>query len=436
MEDELSYNFPLTYTQGNRYLTDQNGTPFFINGDTAWGMITQLSASEVITYLDDRQSRGFNSLIVELLYYLDVSYPYNKYYVSPFTVSGDFSTPNETYFAYVDWIISACADRNMVVFLFPMYLGYQFNAEGWGNDVLANGTTKCSGFGEFLGNRYKNYHNIVWVHGGDVNASTYGAMTHVDYMVSGIKAKDIVRPKLHSAHDSRGNAAYDNYNRPWLTLNSTYSEHLGTLIESKNDYQTFLAHNLPFFFVEGRYENDGVNATQINLRKQFLWNVLSGSTGHFFGNCPIWHFSSDPAWCSGQWTSNLNTSGSIAMQNMTNFFTSIKWWSLVPDLNRTTLTSGYDTSGAVAAHSSDKRIFVAYFPFNINFLVDLTQFTNSTKVVAFWINPYTNVRTPLGIYSTTTTNQTFSFPSTSDWILYIIDYPYETLPNISSRIKF
>jgi hypothetical protein len=33
--------------------------------------------------------------------------------------------------------------------------------------MLANGTAKCRSYGQFLGNRYKNFHHIIWLSGND-----------------------------------------------------------------------------------------------------------------------------------------------------------------------------------------------------------------------------------------------------------------------------
>jgi hypothetical protein len=57
-------SYPLKVSADGRYLVDQNNTPFFIVGDAAWSLITELSNSDVEVYLADRASRGFNVLWV------------------------------------------------------------------------------------------------------------------------------------------------------------------------------------------------------------------------------------------------------------------------------------------------------------------------------------------------------------------------------------
>ena len=38
---------------------------------------------------------------------------------------------------------------------------------GWTQTSLVNGTTRCQQYGQFLGNRYRNYPNIIWNFGND-----------------------------------------------------------------------------------------------------------------------------------------------------------------------------------------------------------------------------------------------------------------------------
>ena len=114
----MNYSLPLKASPTGRYLQDQDGNPFLIHGDTPWALMVELSASEVITYLDDRQAKGFNAVIVELIYFVQsLHQAYNVYQQQPFTPSGNFLAPNEAYFAHCDWVISACRDRGMVAFL-------------------------------------------------------------------------------------------------------------------------------------------------------------------------------------------------------------------------------------------------------------------------------------------------------------------------------
>ena len=60
-------NLLLKVSKNGRYLVDQRGNPFLVVGDSPWSLIVQLDEKDRETYLEDRQKRGFNSLIVNLL---------------------------------------------------------------------------------------------------------------------------------------------------------------------------------------------------------------------------------------------------------------------------------------------------------------------------------------------------------------------------------
>ena len=38
---------------------------------------------------------------------------------------------------------------------------------GWLHTALANGPARCRAYGQYLGNRYKDFPNIIWLNGND-----------------------------------------------------------------------------------------------------------------------------------------------------------------------------------------------------------------------------------------------------------------------------
>jgi hypothetical protein len=73
----------------------------------------------------------------------------------------DLSTPNPAYFERADDMINLAAAHAMVVILDPI------ETIGWLRTLRANGIDKAFAFGQYLGNRYKNFPNIIWMHGND-----------------------------------------------------------------------------------------------------------------------------------------------------------------------------------------------------------------------------------------------------------------------------
>jgi len=93
----------------------------FITGDAAWSLIAQPSDADVDIYLEDRASRGFNAIIVNLIehQYADHA-PADFYGDAPFS-GPSFLDSNERYFAHADSVIRRAAGEG--ISLFPVYLG-------------------------------------------------------------------------------------------------------------------------------------------------------------------------------------------------------------------------------------------------------------------------------------------------------------------------
>src|SRR5512141_799051 len=54
--------FPLQASANGRYLVDQNGVPFRIQGEASWDAHINLNLTDLRAYLDDRQTKHFNAL--------------------------------------------------------------------------------------------------------------------------------------------------------------------------------------------------------------------------------------------------------------------------------------------------------------------------------------------------------------------------------------
>ena len=163
--------FPLRVGSGQRHLVDQNGRQFLMVGDTPWSLMTGTTKAEAEAYLEDRRQRGFNAIIVNIIehYY---NGPINKEGNAPFQRTNnvyDFSKPVEAYFANVDYVLGLARDKGFLVLLTPAYLGYGGGSEGWWPEINTSVNTEAvmENYGRFVGTRYRNFNNIIWVMGGD-----------------------------------------------------------------------------------------------------------------------------------------------------------------------------------------------------------------------------------------------------------------------------
>ncbi len=378
--------YPLKLAPGQRYVVDQFNAPFLIHGEAAWSLIVNLTNEQADAYLEDRRQKGFNALMVNLIeHHFAIDPPRNVYGDAPFLVAGDFSTPNEAYFAHADLILQKAADKGMVVFLDPAYLGFGGGDEGWYQEMSSNGTAVLTTYGQFLGNRYKNYPNIVWLDGGDFDPPDQSLVTAV---VNGIKTFDPVH--LHTAHDNQGTSPIDEWGGAgWLDLSDVYTYpavnnkvpvYQKALVEyTRSDWK-------PFFLAESTYENEN-NATPTLVRQQAYEALLSGAMGDFFGNRPIWLFDSG-------WPSALNSRSSQDMSLVKQFFSTRHWERLVPDVSHTFVIAGFKADGlthSVAARAADGSWGATFLPTARTITVDLSEF--SGPVQAHWFDPTSGATT-------------------------------------------
>lgn len=88
-------------------------------------------------------------------------------------------------------------------------------------------TTWC----QYLGSRYTNYNNIVWVIGGDTDP--FPVKPQVQAMVDGIRSRDTRH--LFTAHNARGQMAVTTWpGAAWLNVNNVY-------VNGNTAYQAVLA---------------------------------------------------------------------------------------------------------------------------------------------------------------------------------------------------
>ncbi len=114
MNQAQKLSAPLRVGKDGRHLVDQAGQPVLIQGDAAWSLIAAATREGVERYLDDLAAKGFNAIIVSLLEaYFAPDPPRNMYGDEPFTVPGDFATPNETYMEHADWVLREAERRGM-----------------------------------------------------------------------------------------------------------------------------------------------------------------------------------------------------------------------------------------------------------------------------------------------------------------------------------
>lgn len=413
-DDDTGGLTQLKVSANGRYLTDQSGEPFLIQGDTPWRMFVGLTQAEAIQYLDNRAAKKFNAIQAMLLWGLNLESLTiaNRNGDLPFTakISGtnywDFTKPNAAYFASCDQMINAAAARGIYVFMPVAWVGY--SGADWYNTVIANGTTRCQTYGQYLGNRYKDFPNIVWIMQGDKNPNG-GEMDEERAIANGIKT---YATHLITAHCQRYSSARDWFNgESWLTLNSTYTN-WDVVSDALLDYNRSPA--MPSYLIEAWYEETPRGMTPIDLRRQSYWALFCGLTGQMFGHHIIFQFADG-------WQTAMNSTGSTEQTHVKSLMDSRAWFNMVPDQTNSVVTNGGGTFPAIirATRASNGETVMVYLPGGQTPTVVMSKVSGSSAK-CWWYNTRTGGSTLIGTYSTTGTRN-FTTPDGNDWVLVLDD---------------
>ena len=136
----------------------------------------------------------------------------------------DFSSPNEAYWSFVDAFLSYCESKEILVFLFPAYAGFQGGDQGWMQEMVANGPTIMQTYGIWIATRYQNQKNLVWMMGGDLGDFSPAQNNVESALLTGLKSVPGQQSIYFSAEWNSGTVATDQ--SPFgaeMTLNGAYS---------------------------------------------------------------------------------------------------------------------------------------------------------------------------------------------------------------------
>src|SRR3954451_9864256 len=167
------------------------------------------------------------------------------------------SSPNETYWSRVDTIVNAAAAHGISILF-----------DTWETGALmplarANGDSKMRSFGAFLGNRYKNVPNILWITGNDFQTWTDpGDNDLMQNLMAGIASADATHLQTTELNYLASGSLDDLLLVPYTKLAGAYDYYCSygqTLAQYNNPAP------MPVFFEEGFYEYRG--GLEIYVRK-------------------------------------------------------------------------------------------------------------------------------------------------------------------------
>jgi Protein of unknown function (DUF4038)/Putative collagen-binding domain of a collagenase len=418
--------YPLKASVNGRYLVDQNGTPTVLVGDSPHSLFVNLSTQQADAYFANRASYGINALWVEVLCNTyTAGRPDGSTYdgIIPFTTPGDMSTPNPAYFSRLDQMVQLAANHGIQIVMDT------FETAGWMSVLEQNGIRKALEYGKYLGNRYKNFNNIIWITGNDFQ--TWNTSTTDNHLIAaimrGIASTDPNHLQTTELSYLVSGSLDDALLVPYTSLAGAYT-YYPTYAEVLHEYNE--ATFVPVFMEEANYEfedNTGMDyGDPETLRRQEYWTMLSGATGQLYGNHYTWTFESG-------WQHNLNTPGIRQLQYMKDFFSARQWWDLVPDQTHTVVIAGYgtfsdtgslhDNDYVTAARVPDGSLVLAFCPTSTTITIDMTQMRGRTK--ARWFDPSNNTFSRIdGSPFGNTGTQDFTTPGNNgdgdpDWVLVL-----------------
>ncbi|MEO8471552.1 MAG: DUF4038 domain-containing protein [Chryseolinea sp.] len=346
--------------------------------------------------------------------------------MKPFNNPNDFSTLNESYFDHAAWVIRLADSLGLLMAIAPMWAGCcgkgygGKGAVGHTSFMSTNGLEKCSAFGEFLGQKYKKFKNILWIMGGDIDPFEDKEM--IDTMAKSIKSK--APSQLMTFHPSSAHSSTDIWDNPsWLDVTMSYTYFRGFNKAWTQDMPDVYELNWkeyskrpvrPYFIGESTYEElEGEWGSQTQVRKQAYWSVLGGGIGNAYGT-QLWDFPAD-------WRRYLDHPGANSFQFYVALFNKYPWHRIIPDPESHIIIEGKGeiahNSMAVAASDQKHEFIVVYIPSRRRLKVD-ASLIKSNRVKASWFDPRT------GKYSTISTNAesrvgTFESPDERDWVLVL-----------------
>jgi hypothetical protein len=298
----------------------------------------------------------------------------------------------------------------------------------WLTVLQSNDLAKARAYGRYLGTRYKDFPNIIWMSGNDFQSwPTLSDDKLVQAVALGIKDTD--PNHIHTVQlDTADSTSLDDSSwAPIISLNAAYTRS-PTYAEVLHGYNQ--STSVPVFMVEANYEfesNTGKDlGTPSILRRQEYWTALSGANGQLYGNGYTWGFRNG-------WKNQLDTPGAVQIAYVKALFEPRAWYELVPDQVHTVVTAGYGTfssTGSIgasdyvtAARTPSGKLVMAYVPSARTVTVDMSQL--SGRATARWYDPVVGTFTSIaGSPFSHTGSSDFPTPGTNaggdeDWVLIL-----------------
>jgi hypothetical protein len=431
---------PLQVSANRRFLEHRDGTPFLYLGDTAWELFHRLTREDAERYLELRRAQGFTVIQAVVLAEFDGLTGPNAYGAVPLK-DNDPGQPNEAYFAHVDWIVKKAAEKGLFVGMLPTW-GDKVVLESWGKGPVVFPADKpdvARGYGRFLGERYRDQPNIIWILGGDRKGAGFEAVWNA--MAAGISEGDSGR-HLKTYHPGGGSSSSAWFHdADWLDFNMLQSGHSARDFANDQMIEADYARTpiKPVIDGEPRYEDHPINwkpetgyFDDADVRQAVYWSVFAGGMGVTYGCHNVWQFyerGREPISSARHpWVSSLRFPGAWDMLHLRRLLLSRPFQDRVPD--QSLIAGDHDLGTAHARATRGRTYAFVYLPTGEPVTVRLGK-TSGEDVMAWWFNPRSGVVKAIGTFTNHSTRR-FDPPGEAgrgeDWVLVLDDTGYEYKP--------
>ncbi len=387
-----------TVSANQRYVL-KDKQPFIWIGDTAWELFHALNRESAERYLAKRAEQGFTVIQAVVLAELDGLSSPNAYGHTPL-IGQDPAQPDERYFKHVDFIIDKAGELGLTLALLPSW-GDKLYKDSWGKGPEIFNKENARQYGRWIGNRYKNRKNIIWITGGDrsprknsEDADIWRAMAQG--IEDGAGGPEMALISFHPQPNEEGASEWF-HRDSWLDFNMFQTGHC----RDANVYEKILnawnrTPHKPVLDGEPVYEDHPVcfnagdlgTSSAYDVRKSVYLSVFSGGFGVTYGCHSVWQMNRpgvEPV--NGPhyyWYDALNLPGANQMKHLKSLMASRPVLDRIPDQSLIE-ENHYDAHQRVQATRGKDYAFI-YSAYGKPFTVYSGKITGN-KLKACWYNP-------------------------------------------------
>jgi len=402
----------LKVSDNKRFLVHQDGTPFFYLGDTAWELFHRLNREEADRYLENRAAKGYTVIQAVALAELDGLHTPNPYGHKPL-IDDDPNKPDvkegpdNDYWDHVDYVVRKAESLGMYIGLLPAW-GDKWNKK-WGTGPVIFAPGNAEVYGQWIGRRYKDAPNIIWILGGDRPIEDDTQKEIIRAMARGLAKGDGDR-HLMTLHPTGGRTSSEWFHEDaWLDFNMHQTGHRdrGSWDSIQKDYEKPPVK--PVVDGEPLYEDHPINfdpmkfgfSADWHVRRLAYWHLFAGACGHTYGCHNIWQMYApgrNPiSWAHRYWYESLDLWGASDMTHVKNLMLSRPYLTRIPDQSVVVSEIGDGDAHVQATRDTEGSYAFVYTPLGQPVTVNLETLAGE-KVKAWWYDPRHGTAQEIGTF--------------------------------------